>query len=178
MVIVTLGALKVYTVTGYDINCQDSLKISVCNPLLLFNISFIQDQCECWQIFPSRIRLQYLVITNWLLQIEGNLPPRAVFGSQQATLNPAYDSRCLSPSANHAVNRALSLGQLGGNISAICFSVTDECGGCTCAGGRNTSLQLCSVLCSRWSSADTPLVMSIRCLKMLIEWWLLSPTLG
>uniref|UniRef100_A0A7S0QTA5 Uncharacterized protein n=1 Tax=Cryptomonas curvata TaxID=233186 RepID=A0A7S0QTA5_9CRYP len=104
MVIVTLGALKVYTVTGYDINCQDSLQIT----------------------------------------IEGNLPPGAVLGAQQATLNPAYDSRCLSPSANNAVNRSLTWlapPNFGGNISTICFSVTDECGGCTCAGGRNTTVQ-------------------------------------
>ena len=28
-VLVTLGALKTYTVTAYDVNCQDSLQISV-----------------------------------------------------------------------------------------------------------------------------------------------------
>jgi hypothetical protein len=78
------------------------------------------------------------------LQIEGNLPPGAFLGTQQPTSNPAYDSRCLSPSANNAVNRSLTWlppPNYGGNISTICFSVTDECGGCTCAGGRNTTVQ-------------------------------------
>lgn len=36
-VLVTLGAVKIYTVTAFDLNCQDSLQISVSTKATILN---------------------------------------------------------------------------------------------------------------------------------------------
>ena len=82
-------------------------------------------------------------------QVQGGLPPGAVLGLQLPTMNPAYDPLCQMPSPLSSVNRSLSWmapPNFGGNISVICFTATDSCGGCGCAGGVNVTVQCVSFL--------------------------------
>lgn len=94
-VVVTMGATKHYTLFAYDINCLDSLHISIPEE----------------QLAPG---------------MELHAPATA----------PAPFA-CAHSSPTHSIRRQLTWDapfNYGGNVSLICFSATDACGRCACAG--------------------------------------------
>eukprot|EP00961_Rhodomonas_salina_P271527 3668691-Rhodomonas_salina.1 len=90
-----MGATKHYTLFAYDINCLDSLHISIPEE----------------QLAPG---------------MELHAPATA----------PAPFA-CAHSSPTHSIRRQLTWDapfNYGGNVSLICFSATDACGRCACAG--------------------------------------------